>query len=540
MANLFRPGVTYWVVTVAVCRNGKPVTKEDGKPLTKKKRVPKGTPGARKKRVRSRAWYGQYRDADRTRKRVPLGTDKEAARFKLAELVRKVDREKNGYADPFEKHGERKLSEHLAEYRDHLVAKGNAPDYIDQTVHRVELVTESCRFSLLRDLQGAKVDNWLATKKAAGKSAATLNSYLTSMRGFCQWLVDEDRMRKSPLDHLDKQDEQADRRRERRAASPEEFAWLIETAQESRRPFHRLWGPDRAMLYTVAAFTGLRVSELASLTRASLILEGDPPTLTVQAAYSKRRRRDQQPMPKWLADRVSAWLADRGPPLNQTVLCLDAAEAMQAGREAADVRLWPGGWPARAAEMLKMDLEAARAKWIKQAASPAERSRRERSDFLLYWNHADQVADFHALRHRFTSSLAAAGVHPKVAQQLSRHSTIDLTMNVYTHLQVADVVGAVESLPEPAPITPEGQQARATGTDGECTPRDLHPPNHPPLPGFSGHSVSASGTEGGNEGGSAERQKPQETLEKHRESSGGHGTRTRKAISGPPHFQCGR
>ena len=495
MASLFKPWVTYWVVTVAACRNGKPVTRE--------RRVKKGTPGARKKRERASIWYGQYRDVDRSRKRVPLGTDKEAARFKLAELVRKADREKNGYADPFEKHGERKLREHLAEYRDHLVAKGNDEDYIDQTVHRVELVAEACRFNLLRDLQGAKVDNWLATRKAAGKSAATLNSYLTSMKGLCQWLADEDRIRKSPLDHLAKQDEEADRRRERRAASPEEFAWLIETAQESRKPFHRLWGPDRAMLYTVAAFTGLRVSELASLTRASLVLEGDPPTLTVQAAYSKRRRRDQQPMPKWLADRLAAWLADRGPSVHQTVLCLDAADPMQAGRAAAEAKLWSGGWPARAAEMLKMDLGAARAKWIKQAASPAERSRRERSDFLAYWNHVDQVADFHALRHRFTSSLAAAGVHPKVAQQLSRHSTIDLTMNTYTHLQVADVVGAVESLPEPAPITPERDQARATGTDGERTPRDLHAPMHAPLPGFSGHFVAASGTEGSNGGDSA-------------------------------------
>jgi len=331
-----------------------------------------------------------------------------------------------------------------------------------------------------------------------------------------------------------------DRRRERRAASPEDFGWLIDTAQESRKPFHRLWGPDRAMLYTVAAFTGLRVSELASLTRASLILEGDPPTVTVQAGYSKRRRQDRQPMPKWLADRVSAWLVDRGPPLHQTVLRLDAADPMQAGREAAEVKLWPGGWSERAAEMLKMDLDAARAKWIKQAASPAERSRRERSDFLAYWNHAGQVFDFHSLRHQFTSSLAAAGVHPKVAQQLARHSTIDLTMNAYTHLQVADVVGAVERLREPGPVTRDHQEARATGTDAQRTPRDLHTPMHTPLPGFSGHLVASSGTEGTSGGGPIERPEAQESLQKHRVSAA-EGTGIEPATPfGAPHFQCGR
>jgi hypothetical protein len=46
------------------------------------------------------------------------------------------------------------------------------------------------------------------------------------------------------------------------------------------------------MLYTLAAFTGLRESELASLTPESLALDGDRPAVTVEAACSKRRRQD--------------------------------------------------------------------------------------------------------------------------------------------------------------------------------------------------------------------------------------------------------
>lgn len=58
-----------------------------------------------------------------------------------------------------------------------------------------------------------------------------------------------------------------------------------------------LGDPDREMLYLVSLYTGLRASELASLTQESFALERDPPTLTVAAGYSKRRREDVVPHP---------------------------------------------------------------------------------------------------------------------------------------------------------------------------------------------------------------------------------------------------
>jgi integrase len=58
-----------------------------------------------------------------------------------------------------------------------------------------------------------------------------------------------------------------------------------------------------------------------------------------------------------------------------------------------------------------------------------------------------KVIDFHALRHTFVTSLAKAGVHPSKAQRLARHSTIALTMNVYTSLDVDDLRDALNTLP---------------------------------------------------------------------------------------------
>src|SRR5262249_41850902 len=94
--------------------------------------------------------------------------------------------------------------------------------------------------------------------------------------------------------------------------------------------------------------------------------------------------------------------------------------------------VWPGNskarfesWYHHAAKLVKTDLEAAG---------------------LPYVDTQGQVFDFHALRHQFISNLAAAGVHPKVAQALARHSTITLTMDRYTHLAVANHTAALDEL----------------------------------------------------------------------------------------------
>ncbi len=64
-----------------------------------------------------------------------------------------------------------------------------------------------------------------------------------------------------------------------------------------------------------------------------------------------------------------------------------------------------------------------------------------------------RVFDFHSLRHQFISNPAAAGAHPKVAQQLAtqqlaRHSTISVTVDRYTHMHDPDVAGASRQLPD--------------------------------------------------------------------------------------------
>ena len=52
------------------------------------------------------------------------------------------------------------------------------------------------------------------------------------------------------------------------------------------------------------------------------------------------------------------------------------------------------------------------------------------------------------MRHTFGTLLAASGVHPKTAQELMRHSDINLTMGIYTHAQTEQVKAAIDNLPD--------------------------------------------------------------------------------------------
>jgi hypothetical protein len=80
--------------------------------------------------------------------------------------------------------------------------------------------------------------------------------------------------------------------------------------------------------------------------------------------------------------------------------------------------------------------------------------------------------DFHALRHTFITNLCNAGVHPKTAQALGRHSSIVLTRDHYTHLTLANQTGALDALPDWGALS-SSETVRATGTDNLTVPKNV-------------------------------------------------------------------
>ena len=55
--------------------------------------------------------------------------------------------------------------------------------------------------------------------------------------------------------------------------------------------------------------------------------------------------------------------------------------------------------------------------------------------------------DFHALRLTFGTNLVLSGAHPRVVQELMRHSDIRLTMKLYTDASKLPMREAVAALP---------------------------------------------------------------------------------------------
>ncbi len=110
---------------------------------------------------------------------------------------------------------------------------------------------------------------------------------------------------------------------------------------------------------------------------------------------------------------------------------------------------------------------------------------------IPYRDDTGRVADFHALRHTYITNLARGGVHPKVDQQLARHSTITLTMDRYSHTVVSELSDALDCLPELD--RPEPERQRATGTC-DIAPKSLPIglPKSLPTQAASQPSLSAS------------------------------------------------
>ncbi len=109
----------------------------------------------------------------------------------------------------------------------------------------------------------------------------------------------------------------------------------------------------------------------------------------------------------------------------------------------------------RLADMIKADLAA-----TEEVDAQGSVTRKA----IPYVDETGRYADFHSLRHTTGSFLAAAGVHPKVAQEILRHSRIELTMGIYTHTLHGQQSEAVAKLPDLSLPSTESQQAK-TGTD---------------------------------------------------------------------------
>jgi len=356
-------------------------------------------------------YFIEYSERPGLRKTVYAGRDLAAAQALARKLEADAMLRRKGVidskADGFAAAEARPLSEHLTDFGAALRARGNTAKHAEQSRSRAGCVL--AKVGRISELAPSKVQAALADLRAeadlppderheGGRSLATCNHYLRAVKSFTRWLWRDGRAREDALAHLSAF--KVTDAGQRRALTDAELSALLRVAHEGG-PVLGMAGTDRAMLYAVAVGTGFRAGELASLTPESFALDASPPTVAVEAAYSKRRRRDVQPIPVALAEGLRPWLAEKQP-----------------GRSVFNV-------PQKTAKMMRRDLAAAD----------------------IAYSTAEGVADFHSLRHTYVSRLVRSGINVKLVQELARHSTPVLTLGRYTHVDMNDKAIALATVP---------------------------------------------------------------------------------------------
>lgn len=376
------------------------------------KRSTKGITGAVPRTIFSKRWYGTLKTFDDKKRQVPLTEDQDTSATLLKQLQRVEDgRRVNGFTK-IQEQQEKPIQEHLEAFQTHMEAKNNVLQHIKTTIASIQKLIDAGKVKTIGDLDGGKVLNTLASWRKRSKkpmSVTTSNHYLTAIKSFTRFLWQEKRTTEDVFCNLRKLNAQTDRRRVRRAMSEDEVRLLLKITSESRKTYRganwKLNPSDRVLLYSIALFTGLRSIEIASLTFSSFDLETR--TLSVSASNTKNRKKASLPIHPSLVELLKTRF-DSNP-------------------HTATSPLFPGPLILQRipGKVFQRDLKRS------GIASRDDQGR---------------VLDFHCLRYTFITSLAKAGVHPGKAQRLARHSDINLTMSVYTQLDVEDLREAVELL----------------------------------------------------------------------------------------------
>ena len=373
----------------------------------------------------------QYYDHEGKRRTVKGFTDKGLSEQLASKLESDARLRTSGLVDAEQdRYAGMKLSPlaiHLAAFKESLT--DNSPKHVAVTWKRINCIVAGCGFEKLADIHSEVVQTFLRTlRKTKNISHRTYNHYIQALDSFCNWCVTSKRLLANPLLGLERLNTEIDIRRKRRALTGDEIARLIASARGSNVEVQRFDGEQRARIYLLAYMTGLRKSELASLSPTSFDLEAHQPIVTVEAACSKHRRKDVLPLHPELVARLREWLPGVGP----------------------TEKLFPKLGRKSTSEMVRRDL--------KRVGIP--------------YRTETGVADFHAAgRHTHITELLRNGATLPEAKELARHSDIKMTMR-YTHIGIADQARAVANLPTPKlnpkqPAIPSGESTVAL--HGRCS-----------------------------------------------------------------------
>lgn len=333
---------------------------------------------------RKSVWYAKYRDENGREVYKSLKcTDQSIARSKLVELERQVQHAAAGFSNQFTKANQIPLALHLIEYKTHLENSGRCEKHINSTIKQITKIIAGCKFDRLNDLRPQPIKNWLAKKRKDNKRFGyrTSNAYAKSIKGFSRWLWINEKTVEHKLVNLDTLNIDCDLRHQRRSLSISEIDLLLQTTKKSGSIQQHLNGETRYYLYLTAILTGLRASEIVSLTPFNFDFSAG--YFSIAATNTKAKKSATLPIHARLRIELKNWIEARGLKSHDRIFNFQNLE-----------------W----SELVKFDLQAAGIPYCVD----------------------DRYFDFHSLRGQYATLLDASGASPKEIQDLLRVSDLAL------------------------------------------------------------------------------------------------------------------
>jgi len=438
-----------------------------------------GPDGSQRISIESKVWTMRYRDeAGRIVEESTGCHDRDMAARVLNAIEDRTEKVRAGLMTSAENRAldfaALPLVDHIDDYIESLKNRGLTANTIKVYHSYLKEIASGCNFRRVADLSKVAAEKWLdaqVTERDMG--ARSYNFRVAALSAFGSWLERQGRSASNPFAKMTKRNEKADVRRPRRALTVNDVEKLLDAAR--RRPLEEAGlicsgmhkgepgaklkpetieklvalGNERALFYSVLLQTGLRHGEARSITVSQVLLNDKTPHLVLHAADEKARRGAQIPLPGDLTKRLAEHLVYK---LNVARGAAQAAGAPIPVRLPANTRLFDV--PAKMTKVFNADLVFAGLATRDEEGKINKRDDQGRS------------IDIHALRHTFATMLAKAGVPLQLLQKAMRHSDPKLTANVYSHLELLDLAGALDSLPDLDPLESQsGEMVIAENTD---------------------------------------------------------------------------
>ncbi len=344
--------------------------------------------------VCSKYYSGRIRlDGEKKQKQVSLKTtDKQVAEKRLREIEIELQKEKEGIIPPKStRYGiKTPLIEMLPDFISELKTLRRNSRYVDSTESKIRKILDECDWATFLDVSEDDFLKWRSEKEISSKA---LNDYLATISQFFNWLKRRKRVPENPVMDVRKIDTRGESEENRRALTEAELVRLLEA------------NPKRRLIYLMAAYTGLRASELNRLVWSDVRLTERSPYLLVRASTTKNKK-------------------SMSMPLHQDLVMELVKEMPSDGTNIDSVPVFERGAPRN--RQFRKDLEKAG---------------------IPYVDSMGRKTPFHALRYYFATMMARSGISQRLVQELMRHSESRLTERVYTDSSRLPTFEAINSLP---------------------------------------------------------------------------------------------